>query len=119
MRRQSGNDQHTAPVWRRQQLPRRLRGVCHSQPRFHPVNLGDARHGGALRPSKAMNPLSHWNREITPDFEAVTSGLDTTTTAAAVFDDRVNAEECVKAVKEADLGLSINISKSIDGAEQC
>jgi hypothetical protein len=31
----------------------------------------------------------------------------------------VNAEEFVKAVKKADLGLCINISTSIDGAEQC
>jgi hypothetical protein len=23
--------------------------------RFHPVNLGDARHGGALRPSRSMS----------------------------------------------------------------
>ena len=87
--------------------------------RFSPVNLGDARHGGALRPSRRMNPLSHWNRDVTPDFEAVIAGLDTTTTAAAVFDNRVAAEDFVKAIREADLGLSINISTSIDGAEQC
>ena len=37
------------------------------------------------------------------------------TTAAAVFDNRAAAEDFVKAVKEADLGLSINISTSIDG----
>jgi hypothetical protein len=87
--------------------------------RFHPVNLGDARHGGALRPSSSMNPMSHWNRDILPNFETVVQGLDTTTTAAAVFDNRAAAEDFVKAVKEADLGLSINISTSIDGAEQC
>ena len=83
------------------------------------MNLGDARHGGALRPSRSMNPTSHWNRDIKPDFDAVIAGLDTTTTAAAVFDNRAAAEDFVKAVKEADLGLSINISTSIDGAEQC
>jgi hypothetical protein len=86
---------------------------------FHPVNLGDARHGGALRPSRSMNPISHWKRAITPDFNAVIDGLDTTTTAAAVFDNRPAAEDFVKAVKAADLGLSVNISTSIDGAEQC
>ena len=86
---------------------------------FKPVNLGDARHGGCLRPSKAMNPMAHWNRDMTPDFEAVVNGLDVPTTAAAVFDSRVAAEDFVKAVKEADLGLSINISTSVDGAEQC
>ena len=87
--------------------------------RFNPVNLGDARHGGGLRPSRSMHPTSHWNRDTTPDFGTVVAGLDTTTTAAAVFDNRVAAEDFVKAVKDADLGLSINISTSIEGAEQC
>jgi hypothetical protein len=84
-----------------------------------PVNLGDAIHGGALRPSKNMNPSSHWQRDITPDFEGVINGLTGPTTVAAVFDNRIAAEDFVKAVKDADLGLSINISTSIDGAEQC
>jgi hypothetical protein len=87
--------------------------------RFKPVNLGDAIHGGALRPSKNMNPASHWNRDTAPDLQAVIDGLTGPTTVAAVFDNRVAAEDFVKAVKDADLGLSINISTSIDGAEQC
>jgi len=86
---------------------------------FGPVNLGDARHGGSLRPCKSMDPTSHWNRDMKPDFEAVVNGFDHITTAAAVFDSRVAAEDFFKAVKEADMGLSVNISTSIDGAEQC
>ena len=86
---------------------------------FNPVNLGDAIHGGALRPSRKMNPMAHWNRDVDFDFQTVIDGLDQLTTAAAVFDNRVAAEDFVKAVKAADLGLSINISTSIDGAEQC
>jgi len=86
---------------------------------FHPVNLGDARHGGALRPERNLNPSVHWNRDTQPDFRAVIDGLDTPTTVAAVFDNRAAAVDFVQAVKEADLGLSINISASIDGAEQC
>jgi hypothetical protein len=86
---------------------------------FGPVNLGDARNGGALRPSKSLNPTNHWNRDTTPDFEAVANGLKHITTVAAVFDSREKAERFVTAVKAADLGLSINISTSIDGAEQC
>jgi hypothetical protein len=86
---------------------------------FKPVNLGDAIHGGALRPSRDMNPSSHWKRETTPDFQAVIRGLDAPTTVAAVFDNRVAAGNFIAAVKDADLGLSINISTSIDGAEQC
>ena len=27
------------------------------------MNLGDAIHGGALRPSKEMNPGAHWKRD--------------------------------------------------------
>jgi hypothetical protein len=86
---------------------------------FHPVNLGDAIHGGALRPSREMNPMSHWKRNSVLDFQSVIDGLDQLTTAAAVFDNRAAAEDFVQAVKTADLGLSINISTSVDGAEQC
>ena len=68
-----------------------------------------------------MNPTSHWNRDMTPDFRGRDrTGSDAPTTVAAVFDDRVKAEEFVKSGEgEADLGLCINISTSIDGAEQC
>ena len=29
--------------------------------RYTPVNLGDASHGGAYRPSKNLNPTAHWS----------------------------------------------------------
>lgn len=86
---------------------------------YKPVNLGDARHGGALRPSRSLNPMSHWRRDAKLDFQAVVDGLDHPTTCAAVFDNRVSAEDFVKRIREEDLGLSVNISTSIDGAEQC
>lgn len=86
---------------------------------FKPVNLGDAIHGGAIRPSKEVTPFAHWNRDAAPDFDAVIQGLDAPTTVAAVFDNRPAAEDFVKALRQADLGLSINVSTSIDGAEQC
>jgi hypothetical protein len=86
---------------------------------FKPVNIGDARNGGALRPSRSVNPLAHWKRDTTPNFKGVIEGLKVPTTCAAVFDDRVAAEDFVKRVKEEDFGLSVNISTSIDGAEQC
>ncbi|MBM3811624.1 MAG: hypothetical protein FJW20_08295 [Acidimicrobiia bacterium] len=99
-------------------LPR-LRKFLEMAIPFGPINLGDARNGGALRPSKDLNPTAHWNRDIQPDFQAVVNGLSHITTVAAVFDDRVKAEEFVKKVKAADLGLSINVSTSVDGADQC
>jgi hypothetical protein len=104
------NDQDAVP---------RLRQFLKLALPFHPVNLGDARHGGALRASKAMKPTSHWKRDMQPDFQAVINGLDTLTTASVVFDNRAAAEDFLKSVKAADLGLSVNISTSIDGAEQC
>ena len=51
---------------------------------FKPVNLGETRHGGALRPGRGMNPLAHWHRDNTPDFQAVIDGLTDPTTCAAL-----------------------------------
>ena len=99
-------------------LPR-LRRFLEIALQFTPVNLGDARHGGALRSSKALSPLSHWNRDNTPHFQEVIDGLDTPTTVSAVFDNLEAAQACTKAVREADLGLSINISTSVAGAQEC
>ena len=56
---------------------------------------------------------------MTPDFQGVIDGVDTPTTCAVVFDNRVAAEEFLKAVLKADLNLCVNISTSVDGAEQC
>ena len=104
------NDQGSVP---------KLKRFLEMAVQFRPVNLGDAIHGSALRPSRGMHPTAHWRRDISPDFRAVIDGVDAPTTVAAVFDDRVRAEEFLKALKAADLGLCINISTSIDGAEQC
>jgi hypothetical protein len=86
---------------------------------FDPVNLGDARHGGALRPSKHLGPMAHWIRDNKPDFRKVIDGVNVPTTCAAVFDKKENAENFVRSVKEADLGISVNVSTSIDGALDC
>jgi hypothetical protein len=86
---------------------------------YKPVNLGDARHGGALRSSKKLSPLAHWNRDMKPDFQSVIKGLTVPTTCAAVFDNAHSAEQFVKRIKEENLGMSVNISTSIDGAERC
>ena len=99
-------------------LPR-LRRFLEIALRFKPVNLGDARNGGALRSSKALSPASHWRRNDTPDFDAVIAGLTAVTTVSAVFDNVEAAEAFTNAVHDADLGLSINISTSIAGAQEC
>ncbi len=66
-----------------------------------------------------MTPTSHWGRDDKRDFQAVIDGFDHITTVAAVFDDRMKAEDFLKAVKARDFGLSINISTSVEGADQC
>ena len=86
---------------------------------YKPVNLGDARHGGAIRPSTSMNPLAHWSRANTPDFQAVVDSLTDVTTCAAVFDQAGSAEKFLARIRQEDLGLSVNISTSIDGADAC
>jgi hypothetical protein len=86
---------------------------------FKPVNLGDPVHGGALRPSRNLGPLSHWNRDLKPDFQAVIDGIDEPASVVAIFANRESAEAFLKVAVEADLGLSVNISASIEGAEQC
>ena len=45
--------------------------------------------------------------------------LDEPASVAAVFDNRSAAENFLKALKEADLGLCINVSTSIEGAQRC
>jgi len=97
----------------------KLRKFLEMAMKYKPVNLGDARHGGVHRPSKHLNPLSHWKRDFKPDFDAVIAGFDTATTAAAVFDNIEAAEAFVTDVRKADLGVSVNISTSIEGALKC
>ncbi len=104
------NDQGSAP---------KLKRFLELALAFHPVNIGDGVHGAALRPSGRLTPLAHWKRDSAPDFRSVIDGVDAATTVAAVFDNRPAAEDFLKALKEADLGLSVNISTSIDGADQC
>jgi hypothetical protein len=86
---------------------------------YKPVNLGETRHGGALRPAKNLGPWVHWNRDMKPDFQGVIKGLTVPTTCAAVFDNAHAAEQFVKRIKEENLGMSVNISASIEGAERC
>ena len=85
---------------------------------FKPVNLGDSRHGGAYRPSKSMSPIAHWNRDNDPDFKKVIEGLDTTCTAAAVFDNLESAEPIEEPVKDgAQKGLGVQAVQGWTGVE--
>jgi hypothetical protein len=86
---------------------------------FKPVNMGDPSHGGALRPERNLTTLANWRRNMKPDFRAVIDGIDEPASVAAIFDNKESAEKFLKAVVEADLGLSVNVSTSVDGAQEC
>ena len=86
---------------------------------FNPVNIGDPSHGGALRPCKHEAVTSHWHRDVQPQLRAVIDGIDEPASVAAVFDNLPAAENFLKALKDADLGLCINLSTSIEGAQRC
>lgn len=82
----------------------------------HPVNVGDATKGGIYRPDQALNPLAHWRRDDRPDAARVVEEIDGHTTLAAVFRTRSDMEGFVRDLKQADLGVSINISAPVDAA---
>jgi hypothetical protein len=86
---------------------------------FHPVNIGDPVHGGSLRPEKDLHTTANWKRDITPDFQAVIDGLDEPASVVAIFDNQAAAEQFLKVAAEADLGLSVNMSASVEGAIEC
>lgn len=84
-----------------------------------PVNIGDATHGGWLRPQRSLTPTNHWRRERRPDPEAVLAGIDGPSTVAAVFDRYENLKAFVEALAKADLGVSVNIAAPMDAAHRC
>ena len=84
--------------------------------KHEPTNLGNSDRGG-YGPSENLGPSVHWKRELSPDFDAVVAGVHRTATAAAVFDSDEKAEACLRELIDADLGLSVNVSTSVDGAK--
>ncbi len=87
--------------------------------RHNPVNMGDASHGAIFRPSKQLNPSVHWRRNPDLDVDGVVNGVSGPTTVAAVFDNPDSVVAFIKDLKQADLGLSINISAALDKAQEC
>lgn len=87
---------------------------------YGPVNLGDAMAGGAIRPTRHKHALEHFqSRPTQPDFQAVIDGISKPTTYAAVFDNKAAAEAFVARLKDENLGLSINVSSSVDNGKGC
>lgn len=85
--------------------------------RYHPVNIGNGNRS-SLAPGKNLNPAIHWNRVARHDWDAVIEGVNKPGTVSAVFTSRENATACFKEVIEADFGLSINMSTSVENAKE-
>jgi len=85
--------------------------------RHNPVNLGNSDHA-SQRPSGRLQPSVHWKRRLAPDHAQVIEGVHRSATVAAVFASREEAEACLRELIEADLGLSVNVSTSVEGARQ-
>ena len=83
-----------------------------------PANMGNGNFG-SYQPSRHLNPTAHWNRDFSQDYESVIEAVNKAGTVAAVFDSKEKAEAALRDVIKADLGLSINMSTSVTGAQQC
>jgi hypothetical protein len=81
-----------------------------------PVNMGGGKKGGFFRSSDQLTPLVHWRgRDAVPSAEVV-AGVDGPGTVAAVFDDVAKVKALLAEVRDADLGMSINVSALTDEA---
>ena len=85
--------------------------------RHQASNIGASGRSGHT-PSRNLDPSVHWKRNLEPDFESVIEGVRSAGTAGAVFDSREKAVACLRDVIDADLGLSVNISTSVEGARE-
>ena len=81
-----------------------------------PANMGNS-YFGSYKPCSDLRPTANWSRDMGRDYESVINGVAKVGTVSAVFDSRKDAEGCLSEVKAADLGLSINMSTSVQGAK--
>ena len=87
--------------------------------KHNPVNMGDGSSGSIFQPSKNLKPSAHWGRGETLHWEKVIEGIQNPGTVAAVFDNRDAVVDFLEEVRQADLGISINISGLVDQACEC
>ncbi len=89
--------------------PEKLQRFTEIALRHGPINLGDATKGGIFRSSR-LNPLAHWRRRKRLAADSIRKGVDAPTVVSAVFDTEEALVGFLVDLKEADLGISINIS---------
>jgi hypothetical protein len=99
--------------------PAKLQEFLRLALKHNPVNVGNGSKGGVYRASQNLNPLAHWRRTDSLDFTAIVEGIDSCTSVAAVFDTPANCEAFLAELKQADLGVSVNVSALAGKAHTC
>jgi hypothetical protein len=99
--------------------PAKLQEFLRLALKYNPINVGSGVKGGVYRPSENLNPLAHWRRTDHLDFKAIADGIDSCTVAAAVFDTLANCEAFLAELRQADLGISVNLSALAEKAHTC
>ncbi len=97
--------------------PEKLRRFTEIAMRHQPINLGDATRGGIFRSSR-LNPLAHWLRRKRLPKRAIREGVNAPTVVSAVFDREENLAAFLRDLREADIGLSINVSSLLGRADE-
>ncbi|MBR9997613.1 MAG: hypothetical protein KFF73_01520 [Cyclobacteriaceae bacterium] len=82
-----------------------------------PANIGNGNRG-SLAPEKNLGPAAHWERKDSYEWEEVIEGVEKPGTVSAVFTSEESAAACFRDIVAADLGLSVNISTSVENAKQ-
>lgn len=99
--------------------PARLQTFLRLALQHQPINVGNAVKGGIFRPTPNLTPLAHWRQRENGDPDAVVQSIDACTTVAAVFDDPAHLEAFLRDLRQADLGISINVSALTEEARTC
>ena len=87
--------------------------------RHDPVNIGDTAHHGWHHAERGLRPTVHWRRHSAPSPEDVIEAVDAPSPVTAVFDNYDAMRDFVEELREADLGLSINVSALTCSAAKC
>jgi hypothetical protein len=96
----------------------KLRTILRICAAHKPVNMGCG-DLGSFHPSPGSGSPTVGKRDLTPDYEKVIASVTTPNSVAAEFDTREKLEAALRDIIKADLGISINLSNSVEGAHQC
>ncbi len=85
--------------------------------KHNPTNMGNGNRS-SLAPEKGLSPIAHWKRRSDNNWKTVIEGVNKPGTVSAVFSSKENADACMKEIVDADFGLSINMSTSVQNAKE-